>query len=257
MEELPPGAGWQHDRQNVSRLLDFLYKRQPDRPFMTFMFFESPHARYYFPPESVIRKPYLDDFNYATMNLKRDIGLIKNRYLNSCHHLDSQYGRILKYLEEKKLLDSTIVILTGDHGEEFMEKGRWGHNSTFNEEQTRVPLVLWIPGETPRRVERMTSHMDIAATLLPLLGVTTQPEKYCLGSDLLGPETKPYTVMGDWSTLAYVDKGYKATFGYTGISMNPKVTTRNDIIVDNTGTFYQTHREALLETMKELTRFSK
>jgi membrane-anchored protein YejM (alkaline phosphatase superfamily) len=257
METLPPGPSWQRDRQNVSRLLDFLNKRQPDRPFMTFMFFESPHARYYFPPESVIWKPYLDDFNYATMNLKRDIGLIKNRYLNSCRHLDSQYGRILKYLEERKLLDSTIVILTGDHGEEFMEKGHWGHNSTFNEEQTRTPLVLSIPGEAPRKVERMTSHMDIVATLLPLLGVTTRPENYSLGSDLLGPETKHYTIMGDWSTLAYVDKDYKATFGYTGISMNPKVTTQNDTVVENPGTFYQTHRQVLMQVMKELTHFSK
>ena len=156
-KELPPGLGWQHDRENVTRMLDFMDKRQPGRPFMTFMFFESPHARYYFPPESVIRKPYLEDFNYATMNLKRDIGLIKNRYINSCHHLDSQYGRIIKYLEERGLLDSTIVILTGDHGEEFMEKGHWGHNSTFNEEQTRVPMVLWMPGVAPRQVDRMTS----------------------------------------------------------------------------------------------------
>ena len=255
--KLPPGQGWQHDRENVTRLLDFIEKRTPERPFMTFMFFESPHARYYFPPESVIRKPYLEDFNYATMNLKQDIGLIKNRYINSCHHLDSQYGRVLKYLEDHGLLDSTIVILTGDHGEEFMEKGHWGHNSTFSEEQTRVPMVLWVPGVAPRKVEQMTSHVDIPATLLPLLGVTTLAEDYSLGFDLLGPKVHQYEIMGDWDTIAYVDEEDKATFGYTGISMNPKVTTRNDVVVENPGVFYQTHRPELLQIMKELTRFSK
>ena len=256
-KELPPGLGWQHDRENVTRMLDFMDKRQPGRPFMTFMFFESPHARYYFPPESVIRKPYLEDFNYATMNLKRDIGLIKNRYINSCHHLDSQYGRIIKYLEERGLLDSTIVILTGDHGEEFMEKGHWGHNSTFNEEQTRVPMVLWMPGVAPRQVDRMTSHLDIPATVLPLLGVTTPAENYSLGFNLLGPEVRKFTILGDWSTIAYVDGENKATFGYTGISMNPKVTTRNDVVVENPEAFYQTHRPVLVQIMKELTRFGK
>ncbi|MBN1548259.1 MAG: sulfatase-like hydrolase/transferase [Syntrophaceae bacterium] len=257
LSELPPGQGWQHDRENVTKLLDFIDKREPDRPFMTFMFFESPHARYYFPPESAIRKPYLEDFNYATMNLKRDIGLIKNRYINSCHHLDSQYGRIIRYLERKGLLDSTIVILTGDHGEEFMEKGHWGHNSTFNEEQTRTPLVLWVPGASPRKVNRMTSHVDIPATLLPLLGVTSPAEDYGLGYDLLGPQRRRYTILGDWSTLAYVDEENKATFGYTGVSLNPRVTNEKDEAVDNPEVFYRTHRPALIQVMKELTRFSK
>jgi len=257
LSELPPGLGWQRDRENVTRMLDFIDKRQLERPFMTFMFFESPHARYYFPPESVIRKPYLENFNYATMDLKRDIGLIKNRYVNSCHHLDSQYGRVLAYLEEHRLLDSTIVILTGDHGEEFMEKGHWGHNSTFTEEQTRVPLVIWVPGMVPRRVDRMTSHVDIPATLLPLLGVTNPAKDYSLGFDLLGSQGEKYSVMADWDTIAYVDEDHKATFGYSGVSINQKVTTKNDVVIEDQEGFYATHRPVLLQIMKELRRFSK
>lgn len=257
LSELPPGLGWQRDRENVSRMLNFIDKRQPERPFMTFMFFESPHARYFFPPESVIRKPYLEDFNYATMDLKRDIGLIKNRYINSCRHLDSQYGRVIRYLEQHGLLDSTIVILAGDHGEEFMEKGHWGHNSSFVEEQTRTPLVLWVPGVAPRKVERLTSHVDIPATLLPLLGVTTPAGYYSQGFDLLGSQGKNYTIMVDWNTLGYVDGKNKVTFGYSGIEMNQKVTTKNDVVVEDQEGFYATHRPVLLQIMKELTRFSK
>lgn len=142
--ELEQGVvGWKLDRQNVNRMLDFFKNRDKSRPFMTFMFFESPHAPYHFPPENEIRTPWLDEFNYATVDMKKDIPLIKNRYINSCNHLDSQFERILKYLEENSLLDSTIVILTGDHGEEFMENGRWGHNSNYSDEQTLVPMVLW------------------------------------------------------------------------------------------------------------------
>lgn len=257
VRDLPPGQGWQHDRENVTRLLEFIDKRQPNRPFMTFMFFESPHARYYFPPESVIREPYLEDFNYAIMNLKRDIGLIKNRYINSCHHLDSQYGRVLEYLKEHGLLDSTIVILTGDHGEEFMEKGHWGHNSSFVEEQTRTPLVLWVPGVNPRKVTDLTCHLDIPPTLLPLLGVSSPPESYGLGFNLLGPPVHNFTVLGDWHTLAYVDDEYKATFKYNGISANQKTTTRNDVDLQKPEVFYQSHRPELLNIMKDMTRFSK
>ena len=71
------GAGWERDRKNVGDLLTFIKTRNKKQPFFTFMFFESPHARYYFPPESIIRKNYLKDFNYATASLEKDIGLIK------------------------------------------------------------------------------------------------------------------------------------------------------------------------------------
>ncbi|MDO8629331.1 MAG: sulfatase-like hydrolase/transferase, partial [Phycisphaerales bacterium] len=105
------GPGWDRDRRNVEQILDFLRAQTPDRPFMTFMFFESPHARYYFPDESIIRTSYLEDFNYATMDLDRDMPLIKNRYINACHHLDSQIARITDYLEQQNQHDSTIVLI--------------------------------------------------------------------------------------------------------------------------------------------------
>ncbi len=255
--DLPSGQGWQHDRDNVARMLDFIEGRNPQRPFMTFMFFESPHARYYFPDESVIRKPYLEDFNYATMNLGRDIGLIKNRYINSCHHLDTQYGRVIRYLREKGLLDSTIVILTGDHGEEFMEKGHWGHNSSFVEEQTRTPLVLWVPGTEHRRVATLTSHLDIPPTVLSLLGVASPPESFSLGSNLLGTAVRHFTVLADWRTLAYVDDQFKVTFTYNGIAGQQKVTTRNDVRIEDQDVFYRSHKAVLVKLMKDLTRFGK
>ena len=64
--------GWERDRTNVTRMLDFIGKRDPAKPFFTFMFFESPHARYFFPQESVIKTPYYDDINYATLS-KHDL----------------------------------------------------------------------------------------------------------------------------------------------------------------------------------------
>ncbi len=89
MHEVGDKPGWQCDRENVDHMIGFVKGRDKNRPFMTFMFFESPHARYYFPEECAIRKPYLEDFNYATMSVDKDIELIKNRYINSCNHLDT------------------------------------------------------------------------------------------------------------------------------------------------------------------------
>ena len=248
-------AGWQCDRQNVGLMLDFIEKRDKSQPFMTFMFFESPHALYYFLPENEIRVPYLNEFNYATVDLKKDIQLIKNRYINSCNHLDSQFDLVLKYLGEHSLLDSTIVIITGDHGEEFMEKGRWGHNSAYSEEQTLVPMVLWVPGVSPRKVEKITSHLDIPATVLNILGVENPPSDYSLGMDMLGNDERRFTVVSDWDAIVYVDNEYKAIFPLD-VFGNKTVTTKADIEITNSAAFYKTHQSYLVEVMKELSRFS-
>ncbi len=206
--------GWENDRANVTALLASLDGRDAGNagsngdagaPFFRFMFFESPHARYVFPPDAVIREPYLPELDYADLNLERDIELIRARYVNACHHLDTQYARVIEGLRERGLLDSTIVILTGDHGEEFLECGHWGHNSAFTDPQTLTPLVLWVPGRPPAEVSTMTSHLDLPATLLSLLGVTSPPDQYSLGIDLFGGAVRERTVIADWDQMALVD----------------------------------------------------
>ncbi len=214
-------TGWETDRDNVTNLLSFIDKRDPKKPFFTFMFFESPHARYYFPPESVIAKPYRDDINYATISKKKfneDIGPIKNRYINSVHHLDMQYGRIFEYLKTHQLLDNTIVVLIGDHGEEFMEHGFWGHNSTFVDQQVRTPLVIYKPGMKPFVSDQMTSHMDVVPTIMPLLGVSNPSSDYAIGYNLLAGEKRDHTYISDWDKVAYVDDEVKITQPVNGKS---------------------------------------
>lgn len=252
------GPSWQRDRANVSELISGIAQRDRARPFMSFMFFESPHARYLFPPESAIRKPYLDDFNYATMDLKRDIGLIKNRYINACHHLDSQFARIIEYLRKEDLLDSTLVILTGDHGEEFMEKGRWGHNSHFVEEQIRTPLVLWVPGAGQAQIDRMTSHLDLPATVLPLLGVHNPAEDYSLGQSLLESRERDYVVLASWTDLGYRDDAYKASFPLEGPSpFSSRVSTGEDKPLTEPQRFFEKRQGKMAEMLKNSVRFSR
>ena len=256
LSKLKVRVGWQCDRCNVTKLLKFLDHRDTSRPFMTYMFFNSSHARYYFPKECAIRAPFLKEFNYATMNLKRDISLIKNRYINSCYHLDTQFARILQYLKKHKLLDSTIVIITGDHGEEFMERGSWGHNSNFTDGQTKVPMVLRVPSQKARQVTDLTSHLDITPTLLTLLGVTNPSSDYSLGFDLLGSHRRRYTVACSWNLIGYIGEKYKASFSLKNF-MVPKISTREDIPVSNPKVFYKKHNASLVKVMKDLSRFCK
>lgn len=254
----PELQGWENDQAHVTRLLNFIDRRDTSRPFMTFLFFESPHARYYFPPESVLRKDYLEDFNYLTTSLKKNIYLIKNRYDNSCHHLDGQLRRILDHLKAKGLMDSTIVVITGDHGEEFMEKGNWGHNSGFTEEQLRTPLLLWVPGQTPREVNGLSSHLDVAPTLMTLLGVKNPPEDYSLGMDLFAATPRTWTVVGDWGDMAFIDDEYKVEFFFDSIGFSvPQVTTVHDLEVVHGEKILEARTQKFAEIMKGMGRFSR
>ncbi len=258
LHEAGTGPGWQRDRTNVSELLNCIDGRDPSRPFMTFMFFESPHARYFFPPETIIRKPFLEELNYATMDLEHDMPLIRNRYINACNHLDTQIRRIVEYLDEHALLDSTIVLITGDHGEEFMEKGHWGHGSAFNGEQVRVPLILWVPGKSHQEVTSMTSHLDIPATLLTVLGVKNKPADYSLGFDLFSETQREFTVVSDWNSLVYMDQVYTAIFPLNTYGFNQQtLTTADGLELTDRDAFYKACKPQLLSIMAGLEEFSE
>jgi len=125
------------------------------------------------------------------------------------HWIDHQIGRVLDEIETQGLLENTIVIVTGDHGEEFMEKGAWGHNSGFVEEQIHVPLVTWLPGEPHRVVSALGSHVDIATTLLQALGAPQDPASYSLGRHLLDNSPRDYIVSSDWHSIAVISADLK------------------------------------------------
>jgi hypothetical protein len=252
------GDGWQRDRAQVGRVLAFLAQRDPAQPFFLYMFFESPHAPYRFPPETAIRTPYLGDLDYLTMNLKRDIRGIENRYWNSVRHLDTQLERIYAALAARELLDSTIVVVTGDHGEEFLEKGLWGHNSEFHEEQIRVPLVLWVPGRAPAVIDRMTSHLDMPATLLALLGATNPPEEFSLGQSLLDGPPRSYALVSDWSRVGYVDAGGKVSFATNPAGWFKQIVSdRRDAPLADPGGWLRAHTAIFGRLLADLARFTQ
>ena len=251
---------WQRDRDNIRDLLAFIDKRDEKRPFMAYHFFESTHAPYVFPPDTVIAEPYLDDMNYLTTDFVGDIKLIKNRYINASNHVDQQVGRVIEHLKQKKLLENTVIIVLGDHGEEFMEISRWGHSAEFNRFQTSTPAVIWVPGSKPRVVSGITSHLDIPATLMPLLGVRNPPSDYSQGMNLLDPAFhREYAVAADWNRLAYLGENVKVAFpiNATGGAKRDEVTDGNDREIADPTLAKQQISPAIAEMMMNLTRFSR
>ncbi len=216
LREIKDGAPpWKRDEQNITEIMQFLDGRDRNRPFFGFMFFEATHAPYNFSSADEIRKPFLQDMNYAKLSSLKNPELIKNRYINAAHSVDRQLGRLFDYLRQNDLLDNTIVLVTGDHGEEFMENGNWGHghNSKFPEQQIHVPMVLHIPGVAPGIVDNYTSHLDIPATLMPLLGVSSKPDIYTLGGDLYNHPSAE-SVVGNYNYAGIISPQQKIVFPF-------------------------------------------
>ncbi len=260
MHPLEGGAPpWQRDAKNIDDILAFIDRRDPSRPFMSYMFFESTHAPYDFPQEAAIAKPYLENFNYLTADFGKQTSQIKNRYINAAHHVDGQIGRVIDHLKAKGLLDKTIVIVLGDHGEEFMERGRWGHSAEFNRFQTGTPAVIRVPGQAPRVVAGITSHLDIPATLMPLLGVKNPPSDYSHGYDLLARDYhRDYAVAADWNRIAYIGSDFKVSFPVNALgAIRNEVTDGEDRPLADSSGVIRAIRTAMLEIMGNLSRFSR
>ena len=151
-----------------------------------------------------------------------------------------------------------IVVVTGDHGEEFMEKGHWGHRSSFVEEQIRVPLVIYIPGSGNDVHNSITSHIDIVPTIAPYLGIKNKSEDYCLGYDLLGNIKKNYAVVSDWYHIAIINDQYKYVVPVkdTVVSLS-YLFTRGDKKIESQDEFFVEGKNILLEIMANLGRFLK
>jgi arylsulfatase A-like enzyme len=118
------------------------------RPFFGWVFYVSPHAEYL--------------AHYEDMPADTD----EQRYLQEIRYTDSQVRRLLAALEDRGLLEHTIVIFTADHGEEFEEHGGRTHASTVYEEQIHVPLVVYVPGMHGSTIRRPTSSLYVLPWLL-------------------------------------------------------------------------------------------
>jgi len=89
---------------------------------------------------------------------------------------DHHVGLLLRELEERGLAGRTVVVITGDHGEAFMEHDIRFHGRRLWEEVVRVPWIWIVPGLGHSRVPSRVSHVDFAATVYELLGVKPPPQ---------------------------------------------------------------------------------
>jgi len=125
-----------------------------DRRFFAWTHFYDPHSPYD-PPE-----PYRTTYG-------------NHPYAGEIAYTDAQVGRLLAYLERQDLLDRTIVVAIGDHGESLGEHGEGTHGFFIYEGVLHVPLIIRAPYSAlaGRRVTDLVRSVDVMPTVLDLLGI--------------------------------------------------------------------------------------
>jgi membrane-anchored protein YejM (alkaline phosphatase superfamily) len=160
------------DTEMMNALLTDRNKRTP-APSLDIVTFDATHWPFFYRPED-------DQFEPAASNLDAthltrtpaEANKALNRFRNASHFVDRQIGRIMEDLRAHGALEHTIVIVAGDHGEEFMERGQVFHSGAMDDYQGRPVLWMHLPGAPVSGINAngFTSHVDIVPTLLDLLG---------------------------------------------------------------------------------------
>ena len=94
-----------------------------------------------------------------------------DQYVAEIAFADAQIGRLLDYLRRRGLLDRTVVVVAGDHGESLGEHGERDHGIFVYESVLRVPLIVRVPGQAHARVGSVVRLVDVMPTVLDFHGI--------------------------------------------------------------------------------------
>ncbi|WP_254531067.1 sulfatase [Natrinema gelatinilyticum] len=111
-------------------------------------------------------------------------------YDAECQYLDSQIEAFVENFLEPNgwFTDDDVLVVTSDHGEIIEEYDKWGefgHGNFFNEECTRIPLVIDAPSLDSKTVDSQVSLIDLMPTLLDLVGVEVSADELVMGESLI------------------------------------------------------------------------
>jgi arylsulfatase A-like enzyme len=156
-----------------------------DRPYFLYLHFLDPHVDYQPPkdwwtPAALAYDGSVDGSSSTLRDAteeqappmpEADRAQWRELYSSEVSFLDHQLGRLFGELAERGLYsEDTLVVFTADHGEQFGEHGDWEHGD-LHIENVRVPLMVRAPGQAPGVRDETVSLIDVAPTILALLGL--------------------------------------------------------------------------------------
>jgi arylsulfatase A-like enzyme len=163
------------DHDTVLEAIRWL-ERAHERPFFLYLNLQTSHIPYATPAGAPHPFGHEPSFPVMFGRFPADsVNVVHNQYRNALAYTDVQIAMLRTVLMADNRWDSTIVIITGDHGQAFLEHGVAAHANALWQEEVRVPLIIKAPGLPPGDDARPASHVDVAPTVAALLGLPVQP----------------------------------------------------------------------------------
>lgn len=209
--ETPGDTPFDRDNQLTEDFIGYLDQApsKGEKPFFAFLFYDLLHAIDIPAPYRNKFTPSWDYANYMALNNDIDPTPFFNLYRNCAWHVDSLIGNVIEKLKSTGLLDQSILVITGDHSQEFNEnkKNYWGHGANYSDAQIHVPMVYYDKDITPGRYHHTTTHYDIVPTIMgTTLRVTNPPADYSMGQNLTDTLRPPFHIAGNEENYALITK---------------------------------------------------
>jgi len=145
-----------------------LLKKETQNPFFAYIHFYQLHSDYYTPPGYTSKYP-----GFSRLS----------RYDKATLYADEVFGRMIEQMRSQGLLENTVIVVTADHGEAFMEHGQKMHSTSCYREQVRVPMMVYIPEFSGGETEAQVGNLDILPTVAEIFDL---PERqHFLGRSLI------------------------------------------------------------------------
>ncbi len=165
-------------------------KAEKKRPFFAMMWTYQTHYPYFFEGKQ-------KDYKTGDSSL--------NKYLNALNHSDAVFGQMMAQLKKEKLLESTLVVVVGDHGEAFGRHGQVSHGRMIYEENLHVPCMMINPAFKNITNPAVGGMIDVSPTIMSLLGLQ-EPVEWQGESLLAERKNKRAYFFAPWSDYLF---GYR------------------------------------------------
>ena len=231
---------------------NFMSNLKTGKPFFSFLFFDSIHA-YDIPKDyPKVFQPYWERVDHVKLNNNFNSERYKNRYKTSAHFVDSLVGEVLKLLKEKDMLKNCVILITGDHGEEFNEnkKNYWGHGGNYTKYQVQVPFVLHFPKMKRKEYNYWTNHTDFVPTIMEnIFKIKNPASDYSNGNTLFKNSYRNWMISGGYFNYAIIEKN-EITLSFPSGAYEVQDNNANELDKD-------INYKILKDVLNETTRFYK
>jgi len=249
------GRVYQKDEQLTVEFLEWTQTLDTTKPIFSFVFLDAPHSNSYPKTHRKFQPDKYGDVNYLTVS-EQDTEPLLNQYRNAIYFDDELLGKMIDRLKEKGLYENSIIIITADHGQEFYEHGNFGHNSSFNYEQVKVPFIMHLPDSQFKEIDTLSSHLDVVPTLLNYIGVTNEESDYSNGYDLLSDKyDRKYTHIGSWNENVILTDEYVYQFSNRPDKIFDNKTYKTDTYEEVSSDVKTNRGKYLLKVINENSRF--